>query len=129
MARRLKVYQTSLGFFDLAVAAPSMKAALESWGSTANLFHQGFARETDDPAVVCACPYGSQGDLLWVRETFCLVDDSTLDPQGKEWIDYRATPRYAASHPAGWHEAPDDAERLKWSPSIFMPRLPISILR
>ena len=54
MARRLKVYQTSLGFFDLAVAAPSMKAALESWGSTANLFHQGFARETDDPAVVAA---------------------------------------------------------------------------
>ncbi|MBB4395106.1 flagellar motility protein MotE (MotC chaperone) [Bradyrhizobium sp. ERR14] len=27
MARKLKTYQTSLGFFDLAIAAPSMKAA------------------------------------------------------------------------------------------------------
>jgi hypothetical protein len=33
MARKLKTYQTSLGFFDLAIAAPSMKAALEAWGA------------------------------------------------------------------------------------------------
>jgi hypothetical protein len=33
MARKLKTYQTSLGFFDLAMAAPSMKAALEAWGA------------------------------------------------------------------------------------------------
>jgi len=43
---------TSLGFFDQAIAAPSMKAALEAWGSKSNLFHQGFAKETDDPAIV-----------------------------------------------------------------------------
>jgi hypothetical protein len=41
MARKLKTYQTSLGFFDLAIAAPSMKAALEAWGADSNLFHQG----------------------------------------------------------------------------------------
>jgi hypothetical protein len=41
MARKLKAYQTSLGFFDLAIAAPSMKAALEAWGADSNLFHQG----------------------------------------------------------------------------------------
>lgn len=52
MARKLKTYLTSLGFFDQAVAAPSMKAALEAWGSKSNLFHQGFAREVDDPAIV-----------------------------------------------------------------------------
>jgi hypothetical protein len=40
MARK-KTYQTSLGFFDLALAAPSMKAALEAWGADSNLFHQG----------------------------------------------------------------------------------------
>ena len=44
MARKLKTYQTSLGFFDLAIAAPSMKAALQAWGSKTNLFHQGFAK-------------------------------------------------------------------------------------
>lgn len=54
MPRKLKTYQTSLGFFELAIAAPSMKAALEAWGSEANLFHQGFAKEADDPAIIAA---------------------------------------------------------------------------
>jgi colicin import membrane protein len=54
MARRLKTYQTSSGFFDLAVAAPSMKAAAETWGSRTNVFKQGFAKETRDPAIVAA---------------------------------------------------------------------------
>jgi hypothetical protein len=52
MARKLKVYQTSLGFFDQAIAAPSMKAALEAWGADSNLFHQGAAKESDDPDVI-----------------------------------------------------------------------------
>lgn len=54
MARKLKTYQTSLGFFDQAIAAPSMKAALEAWGADSNLFHQGAARESDDPDVIAA---------------------------------------------------------------------------
>ena len=54
MPKKLKTYRTSLGFFELAIAAPSMKAALEAWGSKSNLFHQGFAKETDDPAIVAA---------------------------------------------------------------------------
>lgn len=54
MPRKLKTYQTSLGFFDLAVAAPSMKAALEAWGAKADLFHQGFAKEADDPTIIAA---------------------------------------------------------------------------
>jgi hypothetical protein len=53
-ARKLKTYQTSLGFYDQAVAAPSMKAALEAWGASSNLFHQGAAKETDDPDIVAA---------------------------------------------------------------------------
>ena len=54
MARKLKTYQTSLGFFDLAIAAPSMKAALQAWGADSNLFHQGAAKESDDPDVIAA---------------------------------------------------------------------------
>jgi hypothetical protein len=71
MARKLKTYQTSLGFFDQAIAAPSMKAALEAWGADSNLFHQGAAKESDDPAVIDAAmkkpgvvlkrPVGSNG--------------------------------------------------------------------
>ena len=52
--RKLKTYQTSQGFYDLAVAAPSMKAALAAWGSDMNLFHKGFAQETDDPHIIAA---------------------------------------------------------------------------
>jgi hypothetical protein len=56
MPRRLKVFQTSLGFFDLAIAAPSMKAALEAWGAGGgrNLFHDGVAKESTDPKVIAA---------------------------------------------------------------------------
>jgi hypothetical protein len=54
MARKLKVFQTSIGFYDLAIAAPSMKAALEAWGADSNLFHQGVARESNDPDVIAA---------------------------------------------------------------------------
>jgi hypothetical protein len=71
MPRRLKTYQTSLGFFDLTIAAPSMKAALEAWGADSNLFHQGAAKESDDPDVIAAAmakpglvlrrPVGSDG--------------------------------------------------------------------
>jgi hypothetical protein len=73
MARKLKTYQTSLGFFDLAIAAPSMKAALEAWGADSNLFHQGAAKESDDPDVIAATmaqpgvvlrrPVGSNGSF------------------------------------------------------------------
>src|SRR6185436_629904 len=54
MARKLKTYTTSAGFFDLAVAAPSMKAALEAWGSKNNLFQHGFAKLSDDPKIVAS---------------------------------------------------------------------------
>lgn len=54
MARKLKTYQTSLGFYDQAIATHSMKAALEVWGADSNLFHQGAAKETDDPEIVAA---------------------------------------------------------------------------
>jgi hypothetical protein len=73
MARKLKTYQTSLGFFDLAIAAPSMKAALEAWGADGNLFHQGAAKESDHadviaatmakPGVVLRRPVGSDGSF------------------------------------------------------------------
>jgi colicin import membrane protein len=69
MARKLKTFETSLGFYDLAIAAPSMKPA--QWGADSNLFDQGVAKESDDPDVVAATmakpgvvlrrPVGSQG--------------------------------------------------------------------
>ena len=63
MARKLKVFRTSVGFFDLAIAAPSMKAAAEAWGSDPDIFQRGFAEETDDPKVVKAA-MGKPGVVL-----------------------------------------------------------------
>ena len=86
--RKLKTYQTSLGFYDQAIAAPSMKAALEAWGASSNLFHQGAARETDDPDIVAATlakpgvvlrrPVGSDGPFTESAElpTDLAEDDS-----------------------------------------------------
>jgi colicin import membrane protein len=54
MPLRLKTYVTTSGFFELAVAAPSMKAALEIWGAGRDLFQRGYAQETSDPAIVKA---------------------------------------------------------------------------
>ncbi|EMP7085104.1 hypothetical protein REZ51_002012 [Klebsiella variicola] len=72
------------------------------------------------------CPFGAVGDRIWVRETFSPVDDTQYG--GEKWVDYRATPKFEASHPAGWDCAPNDAEALKWRPSIHMPRWASRIL-
>jgi hypothetical protein len=54
MPRKLKTFVTESGFFELAVAAPSMKEALRDWGIGVNLFQQGLARQTEDPVIVAA---------------------------------------------------------------------------
>jgi hypothetical protein len=51
MARKLEVFQTSLGFYDLAIAAPSMKAALEALIAISSI---RASNESDDPEVVAA---------------------------------------------------------------------------
>src|SRR5947207_7111174 len=90
MARKLKTYQTSIGFFDQAIAAPSMKAALEAWGTKTNLFHQGVAKEVDDPEVIAATmrkpgvilrrPVGSNGPF---KEHAELPKDLSADVKGR----------------------------------------------
>ena len=54
MPRKLKTFITNIGFFELAIAAPSMKAALEAWGMGHNAFQHGFAKQTDDPKIIAA---------------------------------------------------------------------------
>jgi colicin import membrane protein len=100
MARKLKTYQTSVGFFDLAIAAPSMAAALRAWGSDTNLFQQGFAKETDDPAIVAATlakpgvvlrrPVGSDSAFSEHAE---LPKDLPIDREKERTAKPRATTR------------------------------------
>ena len=51
MTRKLKTFVTTAGFFELAVAAPSMKAAVGLLGVKDSAFAQGFAHETDDLSI------------------------------------------------------------------------------
>ena len=54
MPGKLKVFAARLGFFDTAVAAPSQKAALAAWGVHQDLFKDGAAAASDDPAAQAA---------------------------------------------------------------------------
>ena len=108
MAKKLKTYETSLGFFDLAIAAPSMKAALEAWGADSNLFHQGAAKQSEDPDVVAATmakpgvmlkrPVGSNGPFKEHAELPTNLGDAA------------ARPSKAARKPAG--RKPKTSSRL-----------------
>ena len=102
MARRLKTYQTSVGFFDLAIAAPSMKAAAEAWGSKTDIFKKGFAKQTDDPAIVAATiakpgvvlrrPVGSNGPFS---------EDAELPRLPKGKVKVRRAKKEPPSHTLG----------------------------
>lgn len=70
------------------------------------------------------CPYGSPGDLLWVRETWAAVWKTAFPPDDPRDvnIEYRADTR--ANYPGNWEdeEARGNPDAPKWRPSIFMPR-------
>jgi len=54
VAPRLKVFVTSDGLTDFVVATSSRAKALAAWGVRQDLFKEGRAQETDDPALVAA---------------------------------------------------------------------------
>lgn len=105
MPRKLRTYRTTAGFFDLAVAAPSMKAALAAWGAGANLFHQGFASVTDDPVIVAAAtaqpgvvlrrPVGTTGPFRQhaeLPEELPVPKATRPDRRGRQSVPGAATP-------------------------------------
>ncbi|MDH7975257.1 hypothetical protein QH494_23985 [Sphingomonas sp. AR_OL41] len=63
MPRQLKVFRTPIGFHDAYVAAPSRKAALQAWGSDADLFARGMAEIVTDPALT-ADPLAQPGVVI-----------------------------------------------------------------
>lgn len=112
MPRKLKTFITNIGFFELALAAPSMKAALEAWGMGHNAFQHGFAKQTDDPKIVAATmahpgvvlrrPVGTKGEFsehselpkdLWKLEA---PEEEPVRPKAKAPAKQRAEARSAA---------------------------------
>ena len=54
MAARLKVFVTSDGLTDYVVAVSSRAKALAAWGVRQDVFKEGAAHETEEPALVKA---------------------------------------------------------------------------
>jgi hypothetical protein len=112
MARKLRTYQTSLGFFEQAVAAPSMKSALEAWGADSNLFYQGAAKESSDPDIVAATmakpgvvlkrPVGSDGPFGEHAEL-----PKNLGEDGRKKVAPKAAGREAKTSPVRSDQADD----------------------
>jgi colicin import membrane protein len=102
MARRLKVFRTHLGFYDMIVAAPSQKAAAQAWGADPHLFAQGFAKITTDPELVKAAldkpgvvlrrQFGSDVEF---SENASLIFPPPLSPEGA--TDRREREQHAAT--------------------------------
>ena len=63
MAPRLKVFSTSNGLTVSAVAVSSRAKALEAFGTKQDLFREGLASETTDPALVEAA-LAQPGELV-----------------------------------------------------------------
>jgi hypothetical protein len=69
------------------------------------------ADDRPDPLTEIKCPYGQPGDVLWVRETFRVVDQHTVPRR----IEYSATTLTALETPSGAGAPP-------WKLSIYLPR-------
>ena len=82
MPRKLKVFRTSTGFHDAYVAAPSRKAALEAWGSAADLFARGVAEEVTDPKLT-AGPLERPGEVIKVSRGDLSAQLKALGPRKK----------------------------------------------
>jgi hypothetical protein len=63
VAPRLKIFVTSDGLTDYVVAVSSRAKALAAWGVRQDVFKEGQARETDDPALVKAA-LAQPGEVL-----------------------------------------------------------------
>jgi hypothetical protein len=77
-----------------------VKPPFSDWITDENI-HSEWAKGLEDQ-----CKYGQVGSVLWVRETFCIYHD----PDGTSGYYYK--------------EQANEVEkrRVKWKPSIFMPR-------
>ena len=63
MAAKLKVFVTSDGLTDYVVAVSSKAKALAAWGVRQDVFKEGSAHQTDDPALVKAAT-AQPGEVL-----------------------------------------------------------------
>lgn len=70
-------------------------------------------------SIMKHCPYGSKGDLLWVRETFTVFEPEHCEGMRNRHC-YKASFHESAEE---WRkECISDGYSYNWKPSIFMPK-------
>jgi hypothetical protein len=100
VAPRLKVFVTSDGLTDYVVAASSKAKALAAWGVRQDVFKEGAAHETDDPALVKAAtarpgevlrkPAGTRGALARLKPAKAAKPKGPTKAQLKKVADLEA---------------------------------------
>lgn len=113
MPRKLKVFRTPIGFHDAYVAAPTKKAALEAWGTDANLFARGTAEEVTDPKLTAA-PLERPGEVIRVSRGDLSAQLKALGPRkGRKSAPKKAAARSAPARrsPPPKRDKVDAAER------------------
>src|SRR4030088_2610321 len=88
-----------------------MKAALEAWGADSNLFHQGAAKQSQDPDVVAATmakpgvmlkrPVGSHGRFKEHAELPTKLCDAAARPSKAARKPPGRKPKKTSSRPTG----------------------------
>ena len=73
-----------------------------------------------DPAY--KCHFGVPGDRLWVRETTCIAPKRFANPDDTCVTDCDGDKRYVSYKADGHSEDAMRDYKLKWTPSIHMPR-------
>lgn len=96
-------------------------------------WYESLGRESYDGINVRPrpCPYGDEGDRLWVRENFCrkMTDEGMVwkADGGQDhtccWFQADGTEVLAMDDDGGLRFRANGQEASPWSPSIHMPRL------
>ena len=74
------------------------------------------------PNIAEYCPYGQPGDQLWVRETTCIAPKHFATPDDTCIKDAEGDLRYVSYKADGHSEDAMRDYKLKWTPSILVPR-------
>jgi len=114
--------------YPILFSTPMVLAILEGRKTMTRIIVKPNPRISSDPSRVgevikalCmydACPYGHQGDVLWVKETCCKWPDTKAKVCSTNGYVYKTQTH---CDPYGW-EITMKEMGIKWKPSIYMPK-------